>query len=164
MKKSYVLNVKLEHTVRALLSGFTTGLVDPNNTRALIHNANINPLAAVHVGTYHAISEEIDIASDIKSACALQGVKAQDILDALLKMRMVDTITGKKYPAVDVDKNPPSGHYPYSSAVTSLEAVYTACSYVLHKKTLREHKALKPVLAAKKVRKQHKPKSNATSN
>lgn len=141
-KNRAVLNVHLENTVRAFLSGFTSKITKPYQENHLIHMQSVGEHRAVYVGTYNALLTTIDLDSDVRSACALQGVKAQDILNTLLKLRSVDDLTGKQYPAITVDYNPPSGQYPFSPAVTTLEAVYTACRIVLKQKVMREYAEL----------------------
>jgi hypothetical protein len=127
-KSGYSMDVGLEKVVVAFLSGFTPQSINAGS-RAILHNREIGPLYPVYVGTYHVISAEIELDSDIKSAVALQGVKAQDILNALLVMRHIDT----DVPVVVVDKHKGTT----SPAVCALEAVYEACRYVLLEKILR---------------------------
>lgn len=141
-KNLYALNVHLENTVRAFLSGFKSKVTEPWKEKHIIHMQSIGENAAVYVGSYNALLATIDLSSDVRSACALQGVKAQDILNTLLKLRSTDDLTGKKYPAITVDYNPPSGQYPFSPAVTTLEAVYTACRIVLKQRVLRDYAVL----------------------
>jgi len=147
---AYALNVRLENLVRAYLSGFLRPVKEPSKEKHLRDTQGVDPHSAVMVGTYHVLSTDILISSTIRSACALQGVKAQDILDALLKMRLV--VDGEDYPVVTVDKK--SGMT--SPAVCSLEAVYVACQYVLDVKCQRDYK---DIVAAKK----HKKETKATN-
>ena len=147
---SYALNVKLENVVRAYLAGFTRPVKEPGKERHLMDTQGISQHDQVFVGTYHVLSTDILIDSTIRSACALQGVKAQDILDTLLKMRL--EVDGESYPVVTVDKK--SGMT--SPAVCSLEAVYVACQYVLDVKCQRDYK---DIVAAKK----HKKETKATN-
>lgn len=134
---SYALNVKLENVVRAFLAGFLNPVKEPAKEIHLRDMQSVDPHTAVMVGTYHVLSTEIDLRSDVRSACALQGVKAQDILDALLCMRLVDD-DGVNHPVVVVDKK--SGMT--SPAVCSLEAVYVAVQHVLHENCMRNYKQL----------------------
>lgn len=141
-KNIYALNVHLENTVRAFLSGFKSKVTKPWEEKHIIHMQSIGDHAAVYVAEYNAMLCTLSLSSDVRSACALQGVKAQDILNTLLKLRSTDDLTGKQYPAITVDYNPPSGKYPFSPAVTTLEAVYTACRIVLKQKVMREYAEL----------------------
>lgn len=133
----YALNVKLENTVRAFLAGFLNPVKEPGKEFHLRDMQSVDPHVGVMVGEYHVLSTEIDIRSDVRSACALQGVKAQDILDALLSMRLVAD-NGKEYPVVTVDKVTAMT----SPAVCSLEAVYIACQHVIHQNCLRDYRRL----------------------
>ena len=126
--RKYALDVKLENTVKAFLGGFTSKVKEPSKEYALIHMQSVDPLTAVHVGTYNVLHDEITLSSSVNSACALQGVKAKDILDNLMRMRLVSEDDGKQYPAVTVDKHAKSI---YSPAVTSLEAVYLAARFTI---------------------------------
>lgn len=141
---AYALNVRLENLVRAYIAGFARPVKEPGKERHLRDIQGVDPHAQVLVGTYHVLSTDILISSTIRSACALQGVKAQDVLDALLQMRLV--VDGEDYPVVTVDKK----LFPTSPAVCSLEAVYIACQYVLDVKCQRDYKA---IVAAKKSKK-----------
>lgn len=133
---SYALDVKLENTVRAFLAGFLNPVKSPSTELALLDMQSVDQHTQVLIGTYHVLSTDIDLRSDVRSACALQGVKAQDILDALLKMRL--EVDGNSYPVVTVDRKTAMT----SPAVCSLEAVYIACKYVLQMNVLRDYKLL----------------------
>lgn len=137
--RRYALDVKLENTVKAFLGGFTSKVKEPSKEYALIHMQSVDPLTAVNVGTYNILHDEITIRSDIRSACALQGVKAQYILDNLMRMRLVSDDDGKQYPAVTVDKH---GKSIYSPAVTSLEAVYLAVRFTIKNSIVMRNEAL----------------------
>jgi len=135
---TYSLNVKLENTVRAFLSGFTSKIKEPSKEYHLLHMQGIEATTPVRIGAYNCLTEEFHIDSDIKSAVILAGgIKAKDILDALLKMRVIDELDGMEYPAVTVDLDPPT--YPHSQGVASLESVYMACRYVLKVKCLHDY-------------------------
>jgi hypothetical protein len=134
----YTMNVKQENTVRAFLSGFTSKVQAPYKEYHLIHMQGVQPHTPVKVANYNLLTQEFSIDSDIKSAVILAGgVKAVDILEALLKMRTTDDLTGDVFPAVTIDQAPEV--YPYSVAVCSLEAVYIAVSYVLKIKCLKDY-------------------------
>lgn len=128
MKKQYALDVKLENVVKAYLGGFTSKVNEPSKEIAMLHMQSISPMTAVNVGTYNILYDTVTLRSDVVSACALQGVKATDILDALLRMRLVLEDDSEQYAAVTVDKH---GKSIYSPAVTSLEAVYVAARIVI---------------------------------
>lgn len=134
---AYALNVRLENLVRAYLSGFLRPVKEPGKEYHLRDMQSVDQHAPVMVGTYHVLSTDILISSTIRSACALQGVKAQDILDALLKMRIIGD-DGMQYPVITVDKKSTMT----SPAVCSLEALYIACQYVLDQKCLRDYQAI----------------------
>jgi len=137
MKRTYALDVHLENTVLAFLVGCTEKVTRPNEQMHLIHKQDVNPHTQVYVGEWHLLHQELKVSSGVNSACALQGVKASDIVQALLKMRL--HVDGSTTSAVVVDYNCKGVITP---AVTSLEAVYVACRYVLKKKVLKQHKEL----------------------
>lgn len=140
---AYALNVRLENLVRAYLSGFLRPVKEPAKEKHLRDTQGVDPHTQVLIGTYHALSTDIMISSEIRSACALQGVKAQDVLDALLKMDLI--VDDVRYPVVCVDKK----LFPTSPAVCSLEALYIACQYVLDEKCKRDYAS---IVASKKTK------------
>ena len=131
--KRYVLDVRLENLVRAFVNGLGNNVKEPGKTIALRDGQEVNDLSLVMVGNYHALSTEVVLDSDIRSAVALQGVRAQLILDVLMAMRMGED--ENEQPVVVVDYH---SKKMYSPAVTHLGAVYFACNAVLKVKCIRD--------------------------
>jgi len=135
-KNNNPLFIGLENVVIAFLGGIQPAIRDAN---APALRDKVDCTQAVCVGTYHTLSTDILIDSDVVTACALQGVKAKDIVDALLKMRFTD-LEGVQHAVVTADVHKGIE----SPAIATLDAVYVACRHVLHSKILRNALANKP--------------------
>ena len=129
------LDIGLENVVVAFLSG----IKPPMSAASTALRDRVEGITPVAIGRYHTLSTDMLIDSDIVSACALQGIKAKDIVDCLLRMRMEGT-DGALHSVVVVDMHKGI----ISPAVSTLDAVYNACRYVLKRKIVRNALANKP--------------------
>jgi hypothetical protein len=133
ISKHYALDVRLENLVRAFVGGLGKNVKEPSKTIALRDGQEVNELSPVMIGNYHALSTEVELDSDIRSAVALQGVRAQLILDLLMAMRMGEDEDEQSVVVVDYHSTKMR-----SPAVTHLGAVYFACNAVLKVKCIRD--------------------------
>jgi hypothetical protein len=131
------VDLGMENLVQAFLLGIqpriTVGNYIPCEHRC-------DPYSEVYIAEYNHLHDEFSIASNIKSACAIHGVKAQTILDVLLRLQLKDE-DGGSIPVVCVGAMRPLKVT--GAVVTTLEAVYIACYHVLKEKVMRSALAAK---------------------
>ena len=131
------VDLGLENLVQAFLLGIqpriTVGNYIPVEHR-------VDPYTDVYVGEYNYLHHEFTVDSSTKSACAIHGVKAQDILDTVLHLKLKDE-DGASNPVAVVGAMRPLKVT--GAVVTTLEAVYIACYHVLKEKIMRSALAAK---------------------